>query len=662
MSKIHPFVLEETGVKLKDQSEETEETGVKLDDQSEKIEETEDRENWSGKFDFFLSALSFSVGLGAIYRFPYLCYRYGGGAFVIPFIILMFVIGIPLMYLELAVGQFKSRGPVLSWVMVPLFKGLGISMNVMNNYVNIYYIMVVAYSLYYIYLTCYYITGLPWSECGDWASENCVSNFTNFTFNRCENETEQLKCGTDCFSNIKNLTCEDKDKLDYLGKFDFNFPSLDYWNNKILDKSDGIDESGHFVPHLIIVLAISWIICFLAVFRGVKVSGKIMYIITLLPYVVLLTLGIFALTFDGALDGAKYLFVPETGKDLDMIIVWKEAGVQVFYTLTLAQGGNIALSSYNKFHNNILRNAVMLSITNLLTCILAGLVVFLYIGILAKETQVDFEYIVPDGNGLIYYVYPYAVTKLPAAPLWSFLFFIMIFCLGMGTMMGAIETFVTSLEDMFPILKKNQRNKSINLAIICVIFFLIGLIFCLQSGDYWLEVFSAYAADWGLFVVGIIECLSVAWIYGIDNFEKDMSAMLKPRDEKNLKFHSIIFRWWEISWSIVSPIFLIIFLIYNWIENEPIRTENKVFPYWTHVFGHMLGASSMIGTFGFMLYEIIVTKKNGRSLSSLIKRDKMWRPALERNQDLVLQAYQSYPNYSFIYKIKNVLRKTSSKI
>lgn len=93
----------------------------------------------------------------------------------------MILIGVPIMYMELSVGQFTSRGPILSWVMIPLFKGVGISMNIINNYVNIYYIMIIGYSLYYLLLS---IIGLikgvlPWEECKEWAS---ISNLINKSF------------------------------------------------------------------------------------------------------------------------------------------------------------------------------------------------------------------------------------------------------------------------------------------------------------------------------------------------------------------------------------------------------------------------------------------------------------------------------------------------
>jgi SNF family Na+-dependent transporter len=104
----------------------------------------------------------------------------------------------------------------------------------------------------------------------------------------------------------------------------------------------------------VLVLTAAWVVCFLALFRGVKMSGKIVYFTAIFPYLVLLILGIYGWTLEGADLGVYYFIYPDMEKLKD-VIIWKEAAVQVFFTLSLSYGGNIALASYNNFQNNILR-------------------------------------------------------------------------------------------------------------------------------------------------------------------------------------------------------------------------------------------------------------------------------------------------------------------
>lgn len=125
--------------------------------------ETE-RGNWSNKLDFLLSCLGYAVGLGNVWRFPALCYKNGGGAFLIPYAIFLFVAGMPLFFMELGIGQFSSLGPVEAFGhLCPMLQGIGVGMVIISAIVCIYYNMIIAWTFFYTFASFQKV--LPWSNC-----------------------------------------------------------------------------------------------------------------------------------------------------------------------------------------------------------------------------------------------------------------------------------------------------------------------------------------------------------------------------------------------------------------------------------------------------------------------------------------------------------------
>ena len=111
----------------------------KGDDEKEVIEETQ----WDSKFQYLLALLGWAVGLGNIWRFPYLCYRNGGGAFLIPYFIFLVLAGVPIFYLEIGLGQFTSEGGITAWERIaPITSGIGYGSIALTIILNMYYIVV----------------------------------------------------------------------------------------------------------------------------------------------------------------------------------------------------------------------------------------------------------------------------------------------------------------------------------------------------------------------------------------------------------------------------------------------------------------------------------------------------------------------------------------
>ncbi|UYV77966.1 hypothetical protein LAZ67_15003056 [Cordylochernes scorpioides] len=303
-----------------------------------------ERGTWTGRFDFLLSLLGYSVGLGNVWRFPYLCYSNGGGAFLIPFICMMILAGLPLMFMELSFGQYASLGPISVFEkFCPLFQGLGYGMVIISGVVMLYYNIIIAWTLFYMFTSL--TKNLPWTHCDpEWSLPSCYSY------------DDAHECEKDG-GTYYNRTCFDQNvsvalNLSYLAEHMTKKPPADhYFANYVLGMSSGIDETGSIRWSLAACLLLAWIIVFLCLSKGVQSSGKVVYFTALFPYVVLVIMFFRGVTLPGAKDGIMFYITPDWSR-LATAKVWGDAAVQVFFALSPAWGGLITLASYNKFHND----------------------------------------------------------------------------------------------------------------------------------------------------------------------------------------------------------------------------------------------------------------------------------------------------------------------
>ncbi|XP_014670343.1 PREDICTED: sodium- and chloride-dependent glycine transporter 1-like [Priapulus caudatus] len=320
---------------------------------------------------------------------------------------------------------------------------------------------------------------LPWAKCGnEWNTGNCSANTTQTN-------------GSDIV-----LT-----------------PAEEYFYNKVLNISTGIDEPGGFQVELVATLAAAWFIVFLVLIKGVGSLGKVVYFVAIFPYVVLTALLINGLLLEGAIDGIIYYITPDWNQLLD-IKVWRDAAVQTFYSLSACTGGLIAMSSYSDFHNNVRRDAIAIPLISLATSIYAGLVIFTVLGFMANFKGVDISEVAEQGPGLVFVVYPEGISRMPLAPFWAIIFFFMMVTLGFGTQFSIMESVMSGIFDVYPTFFRASTWRMIAFrALFCGGSFLIGLSMVTRGGMYVLNVVDESIGGIVLIILGIVEFLTIHWVY-----------------------------------------------------------------------------------------------------------------------------------------------------
>ncbi|XP_069032062.1 inactive sodium-dependent neutral amino acid transporter B(0)AT3 [Embiotoca jacksoni] len=579
--------------------------------------EVEERPKWDNKVQYLLTCIGFAVGLGNVWRFPYLCQIYGGGAFLIPYLIALVFEGIPLLYLELAIGQRLRMGSIGVWNSIsPMLGGVGIASMVVSFLVAIFYNTILAWVLWYFFHS--FQNPLPWANCP------LNDNHTGF-----------------------NVECEKSTAVNY------------FWYRETLNITPDIETSGSLQWWMVVCLASAWCVVYICFIKGIESIGKAVYVTATFPYLVLTIFLIRGLTLPGATDGLVYLFTPDW-ETLKNPQVWLDAATQIFFSLSVAFGGLIAFSSYNAERNDCEKDAVLVGVINSATSLYASIPIFSILGFKAtnaynsclNENILDltnhfeisdqnitvesykqwFDYLnetfsdrvsslhlrecdlqtfldqSASGTGLAFIVFTEAVIAMPGSQVWAILFFVMLFSLGLSSMFGNIEGVLTPINDLKLVPK--WVPKEVITAIVVMACFLVALIFSLGSGNYWLEIFNNYVGSVPLLIIAFFELVGVIYVRGMKTFSEDIYFMTGRRPN--------IF--WKVCWMVISPLLLLGVLIayivlqaqkhptyFTWnpaYELFP-QTEEKPYPDWVFAIIILLSALPVISIPVVALYNLI---------------------------------------------------------
>ncbi|KAJ8672809.1 hypothetical protein QAD02_004069 [Eretmocerus hayati] len=551
------------------------------------------RGTWASKSEYLLSCAGYAIGTGNIWRFPYLCYRSGGGAFLVPYLLMLFVCGIPLFFMETSIGQFGNASCLTMFRMSPLFKGAGFAVIIVNVIFTMYQNVVISYPLYFIAMS--FRETLPWEDCDNpWNTPNC------------------LKLGGEIFSrnNVSdNLVLLRSKKT----------PADEFFHNQVLRISTGIEDIGGIVWPLFICNLISWLVLYLCICNGIKTVGKVVYFTATFPFIILSVFFVRGITLPGAIDGILFYILPKWDELLNLK-VWADAAIQMFFSTGPGWGAILNIASYNSFRSNNKLDSIFMPIVNSGTSILAGFVVFSVLGYMSHKTQLPVSSVATGGPGLAFVTYPEAITMLPWPQLWSILFFLMIYLLGVDSCFCQLEAIVSSITDEYPKLAKYKHQF---MATLVLALFFGSIIFVTNGGMYILQLLDWYATAITVILVCFVEVVVVGWTYGCRNFVRDIEFMI------NQKLHW----WWPLCWKYINPVIILFIFVTTIIYNTEVTYNGVAYPGWAIALGWSSCLISVLCIPGYVVYFLLVNEgKLEEKLKKGLTATDAWKPQVQIEQ------------------------------
>ena len=459
----------------------------------ESDQKSEPKEHWSHGTDFILASLGYAIGFGNLWRFPYKMHEHGGINFLIPYFFFLIVLGLPLFFIELVLGQYVSYGPTKIYgAMSPLFTGLGYSMIAIVACSSIYYNVINSWCIFYFITS--FQNPLPWNSTN--TEEYFVSDVLQFK---------------------KGITW-------------YNFGSL-HWE-------------------LVLCSLAAWLIIAVVSTKSLHQARWMLKFNTLYPFLVMTTLCIIGLSKSGGIDGVIECFTFKGwGKVLENSTLLKDAAVQVIFSLGIGFGNQANFARFNDFKNNCLRDAMMVIAGDTLASIVAGITVYAFVGFIAFDIDphMTVEDLIKDriqegptltfsammsGLDIIGRDVPYLSQSLTA------MFSIMLLTIGMNSMIAEIFNIKYALLDQYKPLRRYKIQLTFGL---CAFFFPLSLPYCTSGGyQLFLAMDNSAIANNAIFVA-LLQLVLVGWVYGVKNFMDCVSKMgIELKSSTRWYFHACI--------------------------------------------------------------------------------------------------------------------------
>ncbi len=415
---------------------------------------------WSSKWIFILAAIWSAAGLWNIWKFPFLVYDHGWGAFIIAYLVMLFVVGISILIGEIALGQkFRSAGPNAFGNISKRLKWLGWAFAFWTFAILSYYIVVIGWWMDYLYysLKALFTGTLPWA--GSWS---------------------------------------------------------DFFFNNVLGISDGVSQQWSLSTPVFWWTLASLILLYFFTRNSAKSVSKVIVYTATLPFITLVILALRWVTLPGAELGLNYILSFDADK-LWAISTWTAAAGQIFFTLSLAMWAMIVYGAFKKPKSEIAKSVVYVALWNTIISFLSAFAIFGTLGYLATQNWVAVTEVAKWWPSLAFAIIPETLATFSSfSALFSVIFFITVFFLAIDSAMALLEAFT------FPLIQKFKKfsTQQITAASIIVLG-LVSMRYIYGNGLYLLDILDYYIQNFFMLLLGLIEIL--IFLYAGAKFRKFIS-------------------------------------------------------------------------------------------------------------------------------------------
>ncbi|SPO01850.1 related to sodium-dependent serotonin transporter [Cephalotrichum gorgonifer] len=424
--------------------------------------EKDGRDVWPNRAAFILAAMGGAVGLGNVLRYPSVVFANSGVQWFIPYLIALFFLGIPVLLLEISLGQAYRASVVTSFnSMHNRARGVGLSVVLTGYMVVCYYVPILSWIMHYFRTS--FQSPLPWAGRGqEFYMDDVIAN------------QAPIPAIVDGGRVVQYAS----------------YP--------------GMGLIGETVGWC----AFIWFCVWLCMFKGIALTGRAVWVTMGLPVVMIFVLVGGSASLDRSIEGVRYYFGEWHGNKLSEGQIWQAACGQVFFSIGVGFGYFTTYSSFNPRFAHAVQDTLIIAFSNSLYEVIAGFVVFSIIGFLRMTPEVDGESLSTFTVGFL--TYPLALVEMPASNFFSVIWFLTIALLGLSSAVALIESFITMINESAP--GARTPRWMIATALI-VISFLISLVYCTEFGFYFLDAVDTWVNDVSLPLSVWSEIVSVSILY-----------------------------------------------------------------------------------------------------------------------------------------------------